>query len=74
MTIFCQAGTDVEVTWKLLEVPSVATPDLCEETFDIDELWNNGKGKETLACLKIDATVKSCSDLSPTARGKIIGC
>lgn len=71
---YAPAGTDVEVTWKLLEVPSIANPGECEETFNIDELWNNGKGKETLACLKIDATVLSCSDLSSKKREVIIGC
>ena len=36
-------------------------------------LWNE-ESKETLACLKIPATVKACGDLSTTARAKIQGC
>ena len=68
-----QAGTDVEVTWKVLEVPDETDVDVCEKKFKIEDLWNE-ESKETLACLKIPATVKACGDLSTTARAKIQGC
>lgn len=70
---YAPAGTDVEVTWKLLEIPSNADPNTCEEDFNITDLKIK-ESKETLACLKIPATVKSCDDLSVKARKKIIGC
>lgn len=70
---YAPAGTDVEVTWKLLEIPSEADPNACEQKFDIDQLFKNDK-KETLACLKIPATVKACKQLSDKAKTKIIGC
>ena len=57
----------------MLEVPSGGVTDTCEQEFDMDALWNN-KEKETLACLKIPAKVKDCSDLQIGARKKIDGC
>ena len=81
---FYKAGTDVELTWKLLEIPapdpkilaSDSDPNTCEKVFKIDDLWKGGKdnGKETLACLKIPAQVKACDNLSTKAKKKIIGC
>jgi len=70
---YAPAGTDVEVTWKVLEVPDETDVDVCEKKFKIEDLWNE-ESKETLACLKIPATVKACGDLSTTARAKIQGC
>ena len=35
-----QAGTDVEVTWKVLEVPDETDVDVCEKKFKIEDLWN----------------------------------
>jgi len=56
-----------------LEVPSNTSTDVCEKKFKIEDLWNE-ESKETLACLKIPATVKACSDLSSKAAAKINGC
>merc|ERR1712088_511684 len=70
---YAPAGTDVEVTWKVLEVPDETDVDVCEKKFKIEDLWNE-ESKETLACLKIPATVKACGDLSTAARAKIQGC
>lgn len=70
---YAPAGTDVQVTWKMLEVPSGDDTGTCEQEFDMDALWNN-KEKETLACLKIPAKVKACSELQQGARKKIDGC
>lgn len=70
---YAPAGTDVEVTWKLLEIPTNANPGDCEENFPIDDL-RRSHNKETLACLKIEATVKACNELSTKARSKIQGC
>jgi len=70
---YAPAGADVLVTWKLLEIPSDEDPDVCEEDFKIDDLFNNKK-KETLACLKIPARVQKCKDISEGNRQKIIGC
>jgi hypothetical protein len=75
---YAPAGTDVQVTWKMLEVPSgdvtgIRNDNECEQEFDMDTLWNN-KQKETLACLKIPAKVKACSELQKGARKKIDGC
>lgn len=63
---YAPAGTDVEVTWKLLEVapegkeiklsPEVDRDD-CEKETDMNTLWRE-QSKETLACLKLDAKVK----------------
>ena len=68
-----QAGTDVEVTWKVLEVPSDADPKVCEKDYDMDKLWSE-KQKETLNCLKLNATVKACNELQENSRNKIDGC
>ena len=82
-----QAGTIVEVTWKLLQTPSSTNVDVCEQKFDIENLWKEER-KETLACLKIPAAVKNCEDLcdpndeetkrrtdgSCAIRDSIIGC
>ena len=68
-----QAGTDVEVTWKVLEVPSDADPKVCEKDYDMDKLWSE-KEKETLNCLKLNATVKACNELQENSRNKIDGC
>lgn len=70
---YAPAGTDVEVTWKLLEVAPGAATGNCEKEADIDKL-SRDKQKETLACLKLDAKVKACNELQPGARKKIIGC
>merc|ERR1712126_489202 len=49
---YAPAGTIVEVTWKLLQTPSGTNVDVCEQKFDIENLWKEER-KETLACLKI---------------------
>ena len=46
---------------------------VCEPEGDMDKLWEE-KQKETLACIKLDAKVKDCKDLTPGARNKINGC
>jgi len=70
---YAPAGTDVEVTWKVLEVPSDADPKVCEKDYDMDKLWSE-KQKETLNCLKLNATVKACNELQENSRNKIDGC
>lgn len=70
---YAPAGTDVEITWKLMEIPSSADPTKCEKKFDIRKLWEEEK-KETLNCIKIDGTVKSCDDLKTKSIAKIKGC
>jgi len=84
---YAPAGTIVEVTWKLLQTPSSTNVDVCEQKFDIENLWKEER-KETLACLKIPAAVKNCEDLcdpndeetkrrtdgSCAIRDSIIGC
>jgi len=70
---YAPAGTDVEITWKLMEIPSTADKDQCEKKFDIKALWEEEQ-KETLACLKIDGTVKACNDLQAKSKSKIKGC
>jgi len=73
---YAPAETEVEVTWKLLEVqpglPAIPGT-VCEPEGDMDKLWEE-KQKETLACIKLDAKVKDCKDLTAGARNKINGC
>jgi len=59
---YAPAGTLVEVTWKVLQVPSSTNVDTCEQKFEIEDLWKEER-KETLACLKIPAKVKECDNL-----------
>jgi len=70
---YAPAGTLVDVTWKVLQVPSSTNEDTCEQKFEIEDLWKEER-KETLACLKIPAEVKNCKDLQPFSRSKIQGC
>jgi len=70
---YAPAGTLVEVTWKVLQVPSSTNVDTCEQKFKIEDLWKE-ESKETLACLKIPAKVKNCNDLQPRPRESIQGC
>ena len=39
----------------------------------MDKLWSE-KQKETLNCLKLNATVKACNELQENSRNKIDGC
>ena len=67
----------MEWTVKLLEIASAAKPNTCEKECDIDKLFNRGdkeEKKETLACVKIPAIVKYCSESGKNAREKIDGC
>ena len=67
-----QTSTEVEVTWKLLEAAPGSDAGQCEKEHDMDKLWKDKK-TETLACIKLDAKIKECSELG-VSKSKIDGC
>lgn len=69
---YAPTGTEVEVTWKLLEAEPGSDATQCESESDMDKLWRNKK-TETLACIKLDAKIKECSELG-AVKNKIDGC